>query len=405
MTPWKSLVFSLPIFLLAGGLAGCSRAAAPSAGAVPVAEVPVIEVDGLQAQVTTMSRTVQLVGTLDGEREATVSSEAAGRILEVRADLGDRVAAGQPIVELDPREYRLAVERQQASLAQVLAQLGIARETDPLPDPASTSTVRRALADLTDAKAQFERTKALFDKGVTAKAVYDTSDARLHASEANYTAAVEQIRNLSAQVDNLRSQLVLAQKKLADCTVRAPFAGTVRSRLVEVGQYLKDQTPVISLSSVDILKLRASVPERWFPYVAPGAPLELSVEAYAEKFHGKVARVAGAVDAQSRTFVIEGRIDNANGKLRPGLFVQALVTTSKVDSVLRIPAAAVISFYGVQKVFIAENGEVREHVVKLGDREGDLIEITDGVTPGSWIVTSELARIRQGSRIRMKREG
>jgi RND family efflux transporter MFP subunit len=367
--------------------------------------VPEIEVAALQVQPEKISRTVQLIGTLEGEREVTVSSEVAGRVMAVNADLGDRVEKDQPIVELDSREFRLAVERQDAALAQVLAQLGVAKGSDPLPEPSSTSAVRRAEADLTETRVQFDRTKSLFEKGVTAKSVYDSAEARLHASEANYTAAVEQIRNLIAQVDNLKVQLVLAQKKLSDCTVRAPFAGTVRTRLVELGQYVKDQTPLISLASVNSLKLRASVPERWFPFVAVGAPLELSVEAYQEKFAGRIARVSGAVDPQSRTFPIEGRIDNAQGKLRPGLFVEARLTTSKVDSVLRVPASAVISFYGVQKVFLAEKDAVREQVVKLGDRQGDLIEITEGVTPGSWIVTSELARVRQGSRIRVKREG
>jgi multidrug efflux pump subunit AcrA (membrane-fusion protein) len=396
--------FIMPALLLGGMVEGCSRSSAPAA-ATPLESVAEIEVTALQVQPEKISRTVQLIGTLEGEREVTVSSEVAGRVMAVVADLGDRVEKDQPIVELDSREFRLAVERQEAALAQVLAQLGVAKGSDPLPEPSSTSTVRRAMADLTETRVQFERTKSLYEKGVTAKSVYDSAEARLHASEANYTAAVEQIRNLIAQVDNLKTQLVLAQKKLSDCTVRAPFAGTVRTRLVELGQYVKDQTPLISLASVNALKLRASVPERWFPFVAVGAPLELSVEAYQDKFAGKVARVSGAIDPQSRTFPIEGRIDNAQGKLRPGLFVAAMLTTSKVDSVLRVPASAVISFYGVQKVFLAEKDGVREQVVKLGDRQGDLIEITEGVTPGSWIVISELARVRQGSRIRVKREG
>jgi HlyD family secretion protein len=118
-----------------------------------------------------------------------------------------------------------------------------------------------------------------------------------------------------------------------------------------------------------------------------------------------VTRVARAVDPQSRTFTIEAVVDNSHGKLRPGLFARAVLTTSKVDSVIRVPATAVISYYGVQKIYAIENGRIQERVVKLGDRSGDFIEITQGLKSGDWIAISELTRIRQGSRVQVKEEG
>ncbi len=398
---FKLFAAALPI---AFSLAGCSKGTPVAAETTSNAEAPAIPVDVFQVRSERVGRIVELVGTLEGDHEVTISSEVAARVIAVRADLGDRVERGQTVVELDTTEFRLAVERQHSALLQVLAQLGVTKETDSAPAAADTSMVRRAQADLNDAKTNFDRTQALVSKGVAAQALYDTSQSRYQGAQANYAAALEQVRNLLAQADNLRTQLALAEKKLADCAIRAPFAGTVRTRLVEVGQYVKDQSSVMSIASMDPLKLRASVPERWFPYVVDGAKLQLTVEAYSDRYPGRVIRVGEAVDPQSRSFNIEARIDNSRGKLRPGLFARAVLETSKVDSVLRVPASAVISYYGVQKVYTIQNGQIVEQVVKLGDRFGDVIEVTDGLTAGTLIAISELTRIRQGSRVQARME-
>lgn len=363
-----------------------------------------VTVAAVQVQPERIERRIELVGTLEGRQEVTVASEVNARVAAVRADLGDRVQRGQVLVELDATELRIAVERQRAALAQVLAQLGLDNENDPMPDPARTSMVRKAAAELADARANYERVQALVAKNVLSRQVADTAEARYRAAEANHSAALETVRNLEAQVQNMRAQLALAEKKVADCTIRAPFAGSVARRLVEVGQYVREQTPVMTIVSTHPLKLKAGVPERWFPFIAPGARVEVRVQAYEEVFPGRVERVAQTVDPQSRTFAVEALVDNSAGRLRPGLFATATLFTSKVDTVLRVPAAAVISFYGVQKVYAVENGEIREIVVKLGDRAGDRIEITEGLAPGTWIAISELARIRQGTRVEVKKE-
>ncbi len=386
-----------PAVILCGG---CSRQP-ETVKANPEAPVTLRSV---QVNPESVRRTVELVGTLEGKQEVTISSEVSAPVVAVRADLGDRVERGQALVELDATELKLAVERQRAALAQVVVQLGMSKDTDPIPEPGQTSIVRKAAADLGEAKTVYERTKALTAKGVLSPAVSDTAEARYRIAEANYAGAVEQAKNLQAQVANLRAQLALAEKKVADSIIRAPFSATVRSRLVEVGQYLREQTPVMSIASLNPLRFRASIPERWFPYVTVGDPVELSVEAYSDRFLGKVSRIGRAVDPQTRTFQVEAHVDNSRELLRPGLFARGVLTTAKIESVLRIPASAVISFYGVQKVYCIENGQIREQVVKLGDRMGNLIEVTEGLKAGDRIAVTELTRVRQGSRVTVQGE-
>ena len=387
-------------FLVLILVSGCSRRneTVTSAPEAPIA------VEAVQVRPESVLRTVDLVGTLEGQREVTVSSEVAGRVLGIHADLGDHVTRGQALVDLDARELNMAVDRQKAALQQVLASLGLSGENDPMPDPLQTSVVRKAAADLADARTGFDRAQALLAKKVVAQQLYDSAEARLKVAEANYTSALEGVKNLVAQVDNLRVQLALSRKKAGDTVVRAPFDGAVKARMVEVGQYVKEQGAIMTITSMSPLKLRADIPERWFPFVAPGAKVELTVEAYDEKFAGRVSRVSRALDPQSRTFAIEAEVGNPGERLRPGLFARAVLITSKADSVLRVPAGAVISYYGVQKVYAIENSQIRELVVKLGDRSGDVIEIVDGIAPGVWIATSELTRIRQGSRVEIRKE-
>ena len=383
--------------------AGCSRqpAIVTAQPDGPTESMPVVR--AIPVQPEPLRRQVEVVGTLAGDQEVALSSEVAGRVVKIHADLGDRVAEGQVLVELDPAEYQLAVERQQAALAEVLVQLGVKQENDPLPEMTETSMARRAAAEAADAQASYARTKALQTEGVLSQQAYDSAEARYRATQAAYTAALEQARNLVARAENLRVQLRLARKSLADTQIRAPFAGTVRERMVEVGQYVREQTPMISLASTNPLKLRASIPERWFPYVQPGARVVVTVEAYpGEAFSGAVTRVARAGVAETRSFSFEARIENSGERLRPGLFARGRLDTSKVDSVIRVPASAVLSFYGVQKVYTIANGAIREKVVKLGDRTGETIEITEGLAPGDSVATTNLTRLREGISVQLE---
>ena len=379
---------------------GCSR---PDETVMASPDVPVL-LSAVQVQPVRVERRIDLVGALAGQREVTLSSEVAAPVITIHADLGDRVKQGQELVELDPRELRMTVDRQRASLDQVLAQLGLGRATDPMPDPQETSIVRKAAADLSDAKAEYDRSSELFRRSVFSKQVVDASEARYKIAEANYAAALDTVRNLKAQVANMRAQLALAEKKVADCSSVLPLTVPWPNGSSEIGQYLREQSAVMSIVSTNPLKLHAEVPELWFPYVHAGALVELKVEAYPDTIQGRLARVSKAMDTESRTFSIEAEVDNSRERLRPGLFARAQIVTSRADDVIRVPASAVISFYGIQKVYVIEDGVIREAVVELGDRMGELIEVTDGLSSGDWIATSELSRIRQGSRIQVKKE-
>ena len=380
------------------GLTGCSQ----QAETVSAKPDGLIAVQVIEVRTEEVRRKVEIVGALAGLQETTLSSEVSGRVVRIHADLGDRVRTGEVLVEIDPTQYQLAVDRQSAALNEALAQLGMKSAEAALPDVTETSIVRRAAADAEEAKANFDRIRALHEEGVVSQQAFEAAEARFRATQASYESAIEQARNLAARVENLRAQLEIARENLRDTQLKAPFGGTVRQRLVEIGQYVREQNPMIQIASMNPLRLRASVPEQWFPDVKPGAKVEIEVEAYpGEKFEGRVARVGQAVETATRTFAIEAEFQNSGERLRPGLFARAVLETAHTDQVIRVPAGAVVSFYGVQKVYGVEDGVVREKVVKLGDRFEDQMEITEGLKPGDLIATTELARLQEGVRVQV----
>src|SRR5262249_20207533 len=150
--------------------------------------------------------------------------------------------------------------------------------------------------------------------------------------------------------------------------IRAPFAGQVKTRSVTVGQYLKVQTPVMSIVNIDPLRVRLSVPEKMSPWVRVGREVTINLEAFpGRNFTGRISRINPAVDEKTRTFEIEALVSNPAGELKPGSFVKAAIPSDKVDSILTIPQSAALYLFGAYKVFVIQGHTLKEREVKLGD--------------------------------------
>ena len=193
----------------------------------------------------------------------------------------------------------------------------------------------------------------------------------------------------------------LAEKKLTDATIKAPYPGSVKSRDVHPGEYLKVQGPVMVLVRTDRLRARLAVPERWAGWVKDGAVVDLRVEAFpGESFHGKVTRINPAVAQDSRTFEAEALIDNHDGRLKPGFFVQASLPSEKEEKALFIPEAAVNYRYGVYKVFVVNADRVKERQIRPAgqteDQKGRRFEVAEGLNSGDRVAAPVSGELRDG---------
>ncbi len=349
-----------------------------------------------------LQRSVDAVGTLDPNEEVTVSSLVEGTVEKLFVDLGDGVRTGQVIAELDTRELELAVHQQQAALQQELARLGLA-DANASVDEATTSQVRQAEATFEEARLRLDRTKKLAEQGVLPKQQLEEQQARYDVAEAAVRSSRETVRNIRATIAARKVSLTLAEKKLADARVTAPISGFIKDRLVSEGQFLKSNSPVVTIVQNSPLKLRVDVPESAVAFVRAGRPVQFHVDAFPDRtFEGRISRISPSVDQQSRTLKIEAMADNPAGVLKPGFFARVTIQTDRKDRVLVVPSAALFNFSGLEKLFVIENGKVAERIVRSGTRLDGQVEIVEGVKEGELVAASNIENLQQGREVSVR---
>jgi RND family efflux transporter MFP subunit len=333
-----------------------------------------------------MEQTVTVTGTLGAYDQATVSAKAPGRIGSIAVDLGSVVRQGQVIAQIEKQDYQLRLQQAEAALAQARARVGLSPEgKDDRIDVEKTGTVRQAQALLDDAKLKLERAESLFHRGVLAKAQLDGAEAEYKVALSRYQDAVEEIRNRQALVVQRRSELEITRQQLTDSTIYAPFDGVVQEKRASIGEYLAAGAPVVNVVRIDPLRLRAEVPERDARNVHQGQIVRVTLEGNPSVYTGKIARISPTITAQNRVLIVEAEVHN-NGELRPGSFARAEIVSNDNAPALSVPANAVISFAGVDKVILVQDGKALEKPVTLGRRTADWTEVLTGLNVGDVVV-------------------
>ncbi len=363
-------------------------------GAGPVA-VKVARVSVRQIQ-----REVESVGTMFPFEEVTISSEIDGRVDRVTSDMGDRVTADQVLVHVSEEEERYKLAEDEAQLRQSLEKLGLRNENDKIKDINQAPEVRRARAELFDAEQRYKRMRNLVDQGIGTRQDLDEAQSRFQSAQAALESAQHQARNLIQEVERYRAAVQLQRKKLRDTSVRAPFVAHVKERLVNVGQFVRMNTPLFVLVKTDPVRLRLEIPERMAPWITIGQNTDVTLEAYPDrKFQGKVWRISPTVDQAKRTFIVEALIDNRENLLKPGSYARGRIKSNKVDSTRLVPASAILYVFGTNKVFVVDNGVIKARDVKIGDRFGDDVEIVEGLAASDMVATTQLTRLDSGVKV------
>jgi RND family efflux transporter MFP subunit len=354
-----------------------------------------------------VQREVDLSGTLLSPDQARVSSEVAGIIRDVPVQLGTEVRAGDLLVRLEPRELQLALDRAEGQLHQIEAQLGIDHsEAQRPPSDDQIASVRQAMANRDDARNTFKRAQQLHDRGLMSQVDFDTADTRVKIAEANYQAAVDNIHALKATLQDRRAAWELAQKKVNDAAIKAPVAGSVSERLVQPGEFIRENTPVATIVQMNPLKLKTAIQEKFAGLIRPGQAVEFAVEAFPGRmFAGKVAYVGPAVDQATRTFAVEALVDNKDRVLKPGFFTKGVVHTHLDENVMAVPEDAISTLAGVSTVYVIENGKARQQQVTLAARQDKLVEVTSGLKGDETLATTNLSQLATGVSVRVGKPG
>jgi multidrug efflux pump subunit AcrA (membrane-fusion protein) len=421
---WAASLSQLLVLLCAVAFCGCNPKPASTESKADVQPIPVT-VAGAKA--TPLRRTVPVVGTLHGYEDVFISPKVDGRIARILKDVGDPVAPGDVLFELDPTDYVLAVAQARPAFQAELKKL----QLDSLPEADEglesmldrVPAVAQAQANLELAEKELVRSEFENTKGVGAIQSLDAARTKMKVARTAVQLAETDARVILAQARKLRASLEDAEERLRETQVRAPIPHdwaawaaivspganplryAVANRMVSKGEMIR-QTPVTNAFRLvidHILKLRVAIPEKYRPDVRVGQAVEVRVEAYPKAtFRGAVSRVNPTVDALNRTFTVEIQVPNCGRCLSVGGFAKGEILTSTEESILTVPPESLKSFAGITKLFVVEGSIARAVEVEVGTREKDWVEVRGPLEPGALVVTSGQSQLVEGSPVRIR---
>jgi len=308
-----------------------------------------------------ISQTLNVSGTLVGQNEATVIAETNGKVIAVKAQVGNWLAKGQAIVQLENDLKLVALEQAKAQLM------------------AAQTNQEKSQKDL-------KRYEDLFKEQIATQ--HDIENARLAA------------RAAEAQLKSAEAGLKLTQRQYDDAAIKAPLAGRLADRYVNEAAMVMPGDKIGVVVDGRDMKLKASVTEHEVALLHPGQPVELVADALRDvKYSGKVFSVAQKA-GNERTYPLEILVQNDKQEsLKSGMFARATIQINKANNAIVVPSSVVISEASRNYVFVEENGIARRTEVKLGVQENGKVQIVSGLVAGARLVVSGQQRFANGSRV------
>lgn len=333
-------------------LAARKPGAAPAAHATPPASRPApapLAVSGLAVLAQPFVETISANGTLRADEAVELQTEVNGKIAALNFAEGQRVRAGEVLVKIDDTSLQAGLRRAEARLA--LAQF---RE---------------------------KRLARLVAEGGVSRLEYDEAKGELDV--------------LQAEADIIRAEI-------AKTGIRAPFDGIVGLRFVSVGAYVNPATRIATLQNLHTMKVDFSVPERYAPFVKPGAPVEFTVAGSSTIYEAKVVAVEPRIDVATRTILLRAVCRNPDLALIPGLFARIDFAVNQAQDALLVPAIAVVAGLEERYVFVAREEKAVRVRVRTGARTATQVQILEGLSPGDVVLVSGVQQLRAGLPVKVK---
>ena len=381
--PFRSVRAAFAIALAIAS--GCNPENAPKVQN-PVEQV---QVDGqaFTVQPKVWPKLFKCQGSLVADEMTTVGSKVAGQISNVPVDLGDVVAKDDVLVQLDSSEYVLQARQAEAQLLQARSAVGL-KPDDPLEklDTDNAPPVREARAIWDEAKKAVVRLRELASRDAVSDTDLDLAESAERVASARFSSAQNGVREKIALISVQSALRDLANQRLRETTIRAPFAGVIESRIIATGTYVQAGQALMTIARTSVLRFRGSVPERYAQQIQLEQSISLDFDLSDQQRTVSITRISPSLDPANRSLVFEANIDNADGKLRSGLFAEGLIVIEPEATATVIPLSALVRFAGVDKVWKIVNGKLIEQYVSLGRQEEDWIEIQSGVNEGDRLL-------------------
>lgn len=334
-----------------------------------------------------------LPGNVTPLTEALINARATGYIKRRLVDIGDHVAKGQLLAEIDSPELDQQVLQAESGVSQAKAALSGAEYQ-----------LRQAAARLNLARVTADRWKILVQKGVVSRQESDQRDADLEAQQAAVDSAQAAIKaaqdNVSASQANLRR---LVEMQVFE-KVTAPFSGIITARNVEVGSLIPTSggSSLFRIAEIGRLRIMVDVPQASAAYVRVGGPAEVTLqEIPGRTFLGRISRTANAMDASTRTLPTEVEVANSNGVLLPNMFAQVKLLKVGAASTALIPGdALIVRSNGTQVAVVTEGDRIHFQAIEVGRDFGPSTEVRSGLTGNETVVVNPTDDVREGARVK-----
>jgi membrane fusion protein (multidrug efflux system) len=347
-TPASQILPVLVVLLFAFALQGCMRQAVGNEGQDEATTDPAIPVEAATVSSGDVAAFYSGTATLEADEKAVVVSQITGVVLEINAEEGDFVKAGQVLAAVETDRYRLQVEKANAGLKRL--------ETD------------------------YQRKSELFAKKLV---------------------SAEDFERVSAEFEAQKAAYELAKLDLEYTRIRAPIDGFVSERMVRAGNLVKLHDPVYRITSYDPLLAVLHVPERELRVLRKGLVVSMLLDAWpGELFTGEIIRISPVVDPSTGTFRVTAEIQDREQMLKPGLFGRVEILYDLHKDVPVIPRSAVITEDERSHVFVIDaEGSASRRKVSLGYERAGVIEVVDGVSKGETVVTAGKGSLSDGARV------
>jgi len=380
---WGGLRRPLIVFAVVAGAylgwRGLSKHAGTSPGS---ARTQVVAVE--KATREDLAQTLTMTGEFRPFQQAALHAKIAGFLQSISVDVGDHVSEGQAIAQLDVPELKSELEKALAA------------------HRASEQEVVRAEANYNEAHLASRRLQGVVKQNpkLVAGQELDAVLAKEQSAAGALDAVKQRVEESQAEVNKVRSML-------AYTTITAPFDGVITKRYVDTGALVPAGTasnaqPVVDIAEHKRLRLTFPVPESAVALVKANAPVDIAIESLGRTLHGKVSRFSGKVDRATRTMSTEADIENADGKLRPGLYAAVSLTLRESKGATVVSAQGVGSGEMPTVLVVTSNGVVEERKVSIGLRTAAKAEILSGLSPGEMVIVGSRAGIQPGQKVTAK---
>lgn len=301
------------------------------------------------------------VGTVRAYESITVTAKVAGIVSEIGFDEGQKIKAGDMLVQFDAAERRAEIER-------------------------TIAEANRAQALRNEIAIKLERAQALSRTGAGTGAQVDDLTA--------------QLKSLESSIASAQAQRRAAEARLEDLMIRAPFPGRVGTRSVSLGAYVAPGTRITSLDDLSKIRLDFAVPENLLGRLKPGQTVNATSAAYRNRtFKGTVATIDPRVDQTTRTARLTAEFDNTDEALKPGMFLSVALEVSTKDDAVVVPEEAIVSEGLRHIIYPVKDNKVERRVITIGQRQGGKVEVLDGLKAGETIVVLGVQRVRPGGEV------